>query len=281
MPHREQPAATGRGGFGAVATLTVVVAARDEEAMLPGCLRRLNFADEVIVAVDDRTVDGSAAVASAAGATVLRQHFMDFAQFKNAAIERATSDWVFVVDADERVSRALAAEIAVQLDGPADGMRVRMHNYFHGQLMRWGGWQERPLRLWRVGMARYSGEIHERPVFAGLEPRIIDLDSPLVHLSHRSVPDNLAKSMHYVEVDSRARLRRGDPPVTVRSMLWRVVREVGFRLILRRGWRDGPAGVYEALYWPLSHLSADMRLWELQQAPSVEERYGTLEDGTW
>jgi len=71
VPHREQPAATGRGGFGAVATLTVVVAARDEEAMLPGCLRRLEFADEVIVAVDDRTVDGSAAVASAAGATVL------------------------------------------------------------------------------------------------------------------------------------------------------------------------------------------------------------------
>lgn len=66
---------------------------------------------------------------------------------------------------------------------------------------------------------------------------------------------------------------------------WRLyrtlIREIGFRLVLRRGWRDGVAGVYESFYWPFSHMCAEARLWELQQRPAVEEQYQDLEESTW
>jgi glycosyltransferase involved in cell wall biosynthesis len=286
-------------------TLSVVLKVRDEEAMLPGCLRRLDFADEVVAAVDDRTTDRSVEILTDAGVNVTMVHFeiadrsaasggsagsggsaasggeTGLAGLANAAIDLATGDWLFLLDADERVSRALVAEIRSTITGPYDGLRVPMANYFHARHMKFGGWQEHPVRLWRRGAARYTGALHERPVFSVDTPRLGDLASPLPHLSHRSVLDNLEKSANYVEVQARAQHASGAPPVTPWQLYRTLIREVGFRLILRQGWRDGVAGVYEALYWPFSHMCAQARLWELQQVPPIDEQYLELEETTW
>jgi (heptosyl)LPS beta-1,4-glucosyltransferase len=262
-------------------TLSIVLKVRSEEAMLPGCLRRLAFADEIVAAVDDRTDDRSVEILSAAGARVAEVRFEGFASLANTGIDMATGDWVFLLDADERVSRVLAAELRSAIQGPFDGLRVPVANYFHGRLMQYGGWQERPIRLWRRGMAHYGGALHERPRFSVHHPRIGDLQAPLVHFSHRSVTDNLAKSANYVEVQAQDLLASGAARVTSWQLCRTLIREIGFRLILRRGWRDGVVGVYEAFYWPFSHMCAQVRLWELQQSPQVEDTYRLLEDTTW
>ncbi len=262
-------------------TLSVVLKVRNEETMLPGCLRRLGFADEVVAAVDDRTDDRSVGILEAAGARVVLVAFDSFSDLANAGIDLAGSDWVFLLDADERVSHALAGEIRRTIEGPLDGLRVQMANYFHGHLMRHGAWQEQPIRLWRKGIARYRGALHERPQFTIDDPRLGQLRAPLAHLSHRSVIDNLAKSANYVEVQAQAQHDAGAPPVTAWQLYRTLIREVGFRLVLRQGWRDGVVGVYESLYWPFSHLCAQARLWELQQQPSIEAEYEGLEDSTW
>ena len=262
-----------------MATISVVVAIRDEEAMLPGCLSRLSFADEVVVVIDDRTSDSSPEIARSAGARVTFERFVNFGQFKNAGLSAATGDWVFVVDADERVSRALSNAIVGSLDGPHDAFRVKMANYFHGTLMLAGGWQERPLRLWRRGWAQYPGGIHERPNFGTRSPKVGQLEPPLAHFSHRSIVDNLRKSANYVEMQANEQLP-GSRKVTPRRLYWTVIREVLFRLVWRSGWRDGVPGIAEAIYWPVSHMAAEVRLWELQQSPSIEEKYRQLEETT-
>jgi (heptosyl)LPS beta-1,4-glucosyltransferase len=271
-------------GSGTAPALSVVLKVRDEEAMLPGCLRRLDFADEVVAVVDDRTTDRSVEILSDAGALVTRVDFEQvggFGGLGNVGLDTATGDWVFLLDADERVSRELAQELRQAITGPFDGLRVPIANHFHAHLMTHGGWQEHPIRLWRRGAARYAAQIHERPRFHLEHPRIGDLRSPLHHLSHRSVIDNLSKSINYVEVQARARLASGARPVTSWQLYRTLIREIGFRLVLRQGWRDGVVGVYEALYWPFSHMCAQARLWELQRDPSIEAQYRDLEDTTW
>jgi len=262
-------------------TLSIVLKARNEEAMVPGWLRRLDFADEIVAAVDDRSDDRTAELLSSAGVKVTTVRFEGFDALANAAIDLASGDWVFLLDADERVSRLLAAEIRTAVGGPFDGLRVPMANYFHAQLMRFGGWQEHPVRLWRRETARLTGSIHERVSFFIENPRIGELKTPLAHLSHRSVTDNLVKSANYVEVQAGALYAEGAPPVTTWTLYRTLIREIGFRLVLRQGWKDGVAGVYEAFYWPLSNLCAQARLWELQQEPSIDEKYAGLEDTTW
>ena len=257
--------------------VSVVVVVRDEASQLPGCLERLGFADEVVVVVDDRTTDDSATIAAAAGARVLQHRFDGFAGIKNAGLDAATKEWVVVVDADERVGPSLAREIRSVLDEDADGFHFPRVNYFYGHRMRFGGWQETHIRMIRRGAARYVGDLHETFSFVSSTPRIKAINAPLHHFTHRSIIDNLHKTAVYSDVDANERLRERAPKVDSFRLYLTVVRELLYRLVYKQGWRDGVPGVIECLYQPLSVMSTRARLWELQQAPSIDERYLQLE----
>ena len=77
--------------------------------MLERGLQLLGFCDEIVVVVDARTDDRTEEIARRYTDRVWVEEFEDFASHKNAAIEQAHGDWVLIVDADERVTPALAA----------------------------------------------------------------------------------------------------------------------------------------------------------------------------
>jgi glycosyltransferase involved in cell wall biosynthesis len=258
--------------------VSAVVAVRDEASQLVGCLKRLAFADEIVVVIDDRTIDDSAAIAAAAGARVIHHHFDGFAGLKNAGLDAVTSEWVLVVDGDERVGPSLAAEIQSVLSQDVDGFRIPRVNYFYGHKMRFGGWKESHIRMIRRGAARYAGDLHETFSFVSPSPRLATISAPLHHFTHRSVIDNLHKTAVYSDVYANERLRDGAPAIGSSRLYFTVLREVVYRLVIKQGWRDGVPGVIECLYQPLSVMSTRIRLWELQQVPSIEERYRQLED---
>ena len=256
--------------------LSAVVVARDEADTIEGCLRRLAFAGEVIVVVDDRTTDATADLARALGAEVHLATFTAFDEFKNGAVARATRPWTLLVDADERVTDALEAEIAAAIGSapPAAAYRIPIQNWFYGHRIRRCGYRERPIRLFRTGAGRFAGGIHER---LQLDGDVGTLGHPLVHLSHRSIRQNLAKTSEYAEVQAREMLATGHPRVTGFTLARVVLGQLVRRLVLGQGVRDGTPGVIESLYQPLSMFAVYARLWELQQQPSVEERYAELE----
>lgn len=258
--------------------LSAVVVARDEAAIIPGCLRRLSFADEVIVVVDDRSRDGTREVAEQFGARVSTERFESFSQLKNAALARASGDWTLVVDADERVTLALREEIIAALDGPYDAYSVPRDNYFFGHRMQWGGWPERMVRLFRAGIVSYEGDIHEQVRFTTDTARIGSLEGSLAHFTHRCIGHNLAKTANFGDVQARELLEAGHPPVRVSTFARVMARELWHRLVRGRAYRDGMPGVVEAIYQPFSLFTVYVRLWELQQQPSLDDRYIELED---
>lgn len=257
--------------------LSAVVIARNESAMIERCLAHLGFADEVLVALDVRSDDDTAEQARAAGARVESIRFATFSEARNLALDLALGPWVLFVDADERVPSALAAEVERAVAGPPAGYRVRIENWFYGAKVERSGYRERPLRLFPAEGVRYSGDIHERPVLpAGLPEDT--LVTPLLHLSHRSVVQNLRKTADYADVQAGEMLQAGHAPVTRRSMTGVVLRTLARHLVVGQGFRDGTAGFVESLYQAFSIWSVHARLWELQQDPGVEQRYADLED---
>ncbi|MFM7418506.1 MAG: glycosyltransferase, partial [Alphaproteobacteria bacterium] len=82
--------------------LSILIVARNEEARLPDCLASASFADEIVVVLD-RTTDGSAALARAAGALVLEGAWELEGDRRNAGIAACSGDWILELDADERV----------------------------------------------------------------------------------------------------------------------------------------------------------------------------------
>src|SRR5689334_5147313 len=121
--------------------LSVVIVAKNEAANSVDCVRSCRFADEVIV-VDSGSTDGTPDLARAEGARVLvTPDWPGYGPQNNRGIDLATGDWFFSLDADERISPALAAQIQSAIADPAKaGYRVPRSSMYCGRFMRHGGW---------------------------------------------------------------------------------------------------------------------------------------------
>jgi len=245
--------------------------------MLRQCLDLLTFADEIVVVVDARTRDATEEIAREYTSHVHVKTFADFSTQKNYAIDQATSDWVLAVDADERVTPALAQEIVVAIREPSEyvSFRIPRWHFFFGKRFRHGGWDnDRPIRLVRRGAARYTGEIHEVLTVDG---PIAELAAPIWHFTHRDIESMLLKTANFGRVQSRE-LAAHTPKITTGKLFRVLVGEMYTRLVRRRGWRDGFEGVVESLYQPFSLFCVHVMLWERQLQPSLDERYRQLEE---
>lgn len=245
--------------------------------MIGRCVDRLQFADEVVVVVDERTVDATARIAIQHGARVVTVGFTSFSDLRNRAVAETTGDWVLFVDADERVTSALAAEIRAAVVGTADAIRIPIQNWFYGGRIRDSGYRERPIRLMTRAQARFIGALHES-VDLPPDALVSTLREPLVHLSHRSVLDNLQKTRAWADIQAREMLAADHPRITRWSLMRTAIGTLVRHLMVGRGYRDGAPGLIESMYQAFSLFCVHVRLWELQQQPSIEDRYAALEE---
>ncbi|MBE7464549.1 MAG: glycosyltransferase family 2 protein [Planctomycetes bacterium] len=152
------------------AKLSVLIPVFNEEENLPECLASVQgLADEILV-VDSFSTDKTVAIAEAAGARVLQHEYVNSAAQKNWSIPQCAHDWVFIIDADERMTPELRDEIKALLarpEGPdRDGYFMVRRNYFLGGEVRHSGWASNDVqRLFRREKGRYA----EREVHADVE----------------------------------------------------------------------------------------------------------------
>src|SRR5262249_15556306 len=139
--------------------ISALILARDEATNLPGCIASLHWVDEVVVVVDRASRDQTRSLAGQLADRVAERTFDDFASQRNTALDLATGDWVFAVDADERATSALADEIrGVTADpwGAHAGFRVPIRSVILGRRFGFSGTQhDRPLRLFRRDSGRW------------------------------------------------------------------------------------------------------------------------------
>ena len=145
--------------------VSVLISTRNEERLLPACLASVAWADEIVV-FDSHSTDRTLEIARAAGAQVVQREFDSFARHKNWALANIPfrHRWVLLLDADERVTPELAADIgtavarsATSVDGGPVGYYVARKLVFCGKWIRHGGvWPDYNLRLLQRGRGRYE-----------------------------------------------------------------------------------------------------------------------------
>ena len=144
--------------------LAAVILTKNVAGHIADCIATLGFADRVVVS-DSFSDDDTVALAQAAGAEVMQRPFDNFAGQRNAAMEAVDAEWIFFVDADERIPPELAAEVRQVIAERAEvGWWVPRHNYIAGQRVRHGGfYPDYQLRLLRRDRARYdpARPVHE------------------------------------------------------------------------------------------------------------------------
>jgi glycosyltransferase involved in cell wall biosynthesis len=221
--------------------LSVTIIARDEEAAIRACIESVAWAGEIIV-LDSGSIDATVAICESLGARVERTDWPGFGAQKNRAIDRARGDWVLSLDADERVTPALRAEIERAIAAPGDHVAFRMPRssaYLGRQMRHSGWWPDHVLRLFRRGRARFSDDpVHERLVPDG---PVGTLTAPLEHASFTSVEEVLSKLDRYSTLGAarmHAEGRRGSLSKAVLHGAWTFFRTY----VLRRGFLDGREG---------------------------------------
>lgn len=223
--------------------LTAVILTFNEERHILACIESLRWADEVVV-FDSFSRDATVALAQQAGARVLQHRFENYAQQRNAALAAITADWIFFVDADERATPALAAEIrrVIAHDGPIVGWWVPRHNYIFGHRMRGAGWwPDAQLRLLRCGRARYDPvrEVHEVVVLDGAEGQLAE---PMIHYNYETLAQFRAKQQQYTDYDAGILYKQGVIP-RFYTPYTQALRHFWWRFVTLAGWRDGGYGM--------------------------------------
>ena len=233
--------------------------AKDEAEHLPACLESLGWADEVVVVVDASSRDATLEVARRRADRVVVRPFRDFASQRNAALDASRGDWVFAIDADERATPALAAEIRHAVADPSkphDGYRVPIRSVILGRSFAYSGTQDdRPLRLFRRTRGRWVGDVHETVALRGTAGTLN------AGLTHRTIPTMdvfLRKLNAYTTLEAAQFLRDGRDArpwdLAVRPF-WTFA-----RLYLGKGgFRDGAEGL---AFCALSGVSVAVRHWK-------------------
>lgn len=239
----------------------MVIAARDEAANIEACVSSVSWAREVIVVENDSS-DDTVALAQRSGATVMSHQFTTIGAQRNAAIERAASEWILAVDADERGSPALGEEIRRVVAGPDahEAYRVPRRNFFLGREVKHGGWaSDRPIRLFRSTLRYNASRVHEHVDVKGA---IGELSEPLAHSTYTSLDDYFEKLDRYSRwwaQDRHERGRRAGPL----SVVFRPPARFVSMYFLRGGWMDGAAGAVLCSLAAASVMAKYARLWEL------------------
>jgi len=253
--------------------LVAVVLTKDEERHLPECLDSLSWVDEVLV-FDSHSQDRTVEIAREKGARVIQHPFVNYARQRQAALEAAGGDWVFFVDADERATPELAAEVleVVRQESPV-GWWVPRRNIIVGRWIRHAGWYpDHQLRLMRPSRARYdlTREVHELAILEGEEGH---LRSELIHYNYDSWGEFLRKQGRYAPLEARVLWRQG---VRARPhhLLLQPWREFRRRYIALQGYKDGLHGLLLCLFMAWYQVLVYAGLLRLERSHSRDDARG-------
>jgi glycosyltransferase involved in cell wall biosynthesis len=248
------------------ATLTVIIAAKNEGHQIRACVDSVSFADEILV-LDSGSTDDTAAQARSAGAVVHLTDWKGYGPQQQRGISLASSDWVLSLDADEVVTKVLQQEILVAISqAEFDGYRLPRHSSFCGTFIEHSGWRpDYTLRLARRLQAGFTEHfLHAHMTVNG---KTGHLRSPIIHYSYKNLDDVLEKLNRYSSGAALDLQTRGGSSTLTKALLkglWSFIRSY----FLKQGFRDGRMGLALAIYNSHTTYYKYLRLWMSGRKPT-------------
>lgn len=242
--------------------LSAVISVHNEEQQLAACLDTLKFADEIVVLLDKCT-DGSETIAKTFTDQIIHGAWPNEGERRNAGIAACAGDWVFEIDADERVDEDLAREIRSTINTTtADWHEILVDNYVGDRLVRWGwgasfGKAAYP-GLFRKGVKEWGLQrVHPSLKWSGQKGPM--LKGRLIHYVDRNISDMIRRLDSYSTARAKDLRQSGDIGSTANNVRRFISRFIKC-YVFRKGYREGGYGLIIAicagLYPLLSHLKA-------------------------
>ena len=245
--------------------ISVVMVVKDEEQHMRECLERIPWADEIII-LDNGSTDKSMEIAKQYNAKIYKDTspFSDFLYDK--AIEKATSEWIFLLDPDERVTKGLGEQIKQILTSPKGseektGYYIPFKHIFLGRWLKHGGWYPSYLlRVVRREHAKIQGPVHN--LFSVNKEQVGYLSDHIIHYGDVSIAQRVTKINIYSSIEAKYLFKEKNE-ISYMSLF-----TAGFILfvksyIWKKGFLDGNEGFIRAVFLFYTTFLARAKIYEM------------------
>lgn len=253
-----------------MASVSVVIHSYNSEKEIEECVKSARLLTDDVIVVDMESQDATVQKAKKAGARVVSFPPSLYVEpAREFGIRQSKSDWVFILDSDERMTKELAHEIKASLQSTSDGyFRIPRKNIFgHKKWLKHGGWwPDEQIRLIRLASFKsWPRRIHSTPDIGG---SFGTLKEPLLHYFHGDLKTMVNKTQVFEQIEANL-LYEADRPVSVVIFFRKFFGELFRRLVKRIGFLDGTVGIIESVYQAYSKTITYLYLYEKKKSRTV------------
>lgn len=257
--------------------LSAVVTVYNEEKNIEKCLKSLKFADEIVV-VDNQSDDKTVQIAKKYTDKIFFQknNPQEIDIQKNFGFDKASSDWILSIDADEEVSKELWVEIKKILSAKPssisliNGFWIPRKNFIFRKWIEFTGWYpDYQLRLFRKGKGKYTKKhVHEN---LSLEGETAKLKEHIIHHNYNSIQQFLDKTLNYAQNEADDLLSKGYELKYFDAIKF-PLSEFLSRFFARKGYKDGFHGLILSLLMAFYHFVIFAFIWEKKNFPQYNSK---------
>lgn len=239
--------------------ITAIIPTLNEEIHIEEAIKSVDFADEIIV-IDSFSTDKTVILAEKYNVKIIKRKFDDFSSQKNFAIDQAKHPWIYILDADERVTPKVRTEILEAVQNPKDfvGFYVRRSFYFAGKNINYGGCQrDKVVRLFLKTKCKYVGVVHETIDTNG---KLGFFKNKIEHYSYKNYDHYISKMNHYGALRGKQYFEAGKK-VNIYHILIKPPARFIIHYFIRLGFLDGFPGYIFAKTQAYGVYARYIKLW--------------------
>ncbi len=243
--------------------ITVIVHTYNEDKNINDCINSAKLLTDKIILIDMESIDKTVEIAKNLNVLVFNFPESDYVEpARGFGIEQAKTDWVLILDADERIIKELADEIkSVIRNSQLSHYKIPRKNIFAGiKWLRHGDWwPDYQIRLInKRHFVNWPKRIHSTPQIKG---DFGYLENPLIHYFHGDLTSMVKKTIVFEDIESNLLLKAKKTSGT-KTFFRKYLAELYRRLIKNLGFLDGPFGIIESIYQAFSKTITYIFLYE-------------------
>lgn len=241
--------------------ISVIIVTKNEEELIEECLKSSSWVDEIIL-VDAESSDRTVEIARNYTDKIFFRKWKGFSDQKSFALNQANNEWVFSLDADERISEGLKNEIEDLAPVDEDGFSIPRENYFLKKKITTCGWEkDSQVRLFKKSKTKLT----ERLVHEGFEVsgKVGDLKRPIIHYTFNSIEKTILKINSYSTLQA---LEKWESKSSVKSstIVLHGISAFFRSFVSLKGYKDGIYGLMISIIHSMTTFLTYMKIWELQ-----------------
>lgn len=238
--------------------LSVIVHTRNSAKTLEQALKSVEFAQELVV-IDMESKDASVEIAKKYGAKIFQHKDVGYVEpARMFGIQKASHDWVLVLDADEEIQSELVRKIPQLISGQESGWQIPRKNLMFGVWPKHAAWwPDYVVRLFRKDKIDWPKTIHAQPIIDGMLGKLEPLERiAILHRNYESVSDYVARINHYTTIKTR------EQNSNQTNSLHAFFADFLSKYLSHQGYKDGVLGLNLSMLQAMYESVLAIKVWE-------------------